>query len=415
MKFLHLADLHFGKSIHGVSMLENGDQLFWADSLLALAGELRPDAVVIAGDVYDRSTPSGDAVVLLDHLLTGLSSLGLSILMVAGNHDSGQRLSFAGDLLARQNVHIAGFLSDGGEITHVTLRDEYGPVTFWLLPYVFPAAISHALGDEDIRGDYDSAVRRLLEKQALDSTQRNVLVAHQNVTAAGAEALRGGSESMIGGVGQIDFHAFDAFDYVALGHIHAASAVGRSSVRYAGSPLCYHFDETRQPPKGPLLVTLPEKGVPLQAETLHLPPLHPMREIRGAYDEIRLSEADSPSRGEYLRIVLTDRRVTPEISAYFRRFFEGRGSTLMELVSEFHDFDGQTSGASSGAVKEKSIPELFSDFYTDRSGGDEPSEADCELLAYAAECIQQSESLSGSGPSAVDRLLEYLLKQEENA
>ncbi len=414
MRFLHLADLHFGKSIHGVSMLENGDQRFWADSLLARAEEIHPDAIVIAGDVYDRSTPSGDAVVLLDHLLTGLSSLGLPILMIAGNHDSGQRLSFAGDLLARQNVHIAGTLSDGGEITHVTLRDDFGPVTFWLLPYVFPAMIAHVLGDGEIR-DYDTALRRLLSVQNLNAGERNVLVAHQNVTAGGTEALRGGSESMIGGVGQIDYQVFDAFDYVALGHIHATSAVGRLSVRYAGSPLCYHFDETRQPPKGPLLVTLAGKNAPVQSETLHLPPLHPMREIRGTYDEIRISEAAAPGHGEYLRIVLTDHRITPEISAYFRTFYESHGSTLMELISEYQDFSGQTSGATAAAVKEKSIPELFADFYRARSGGDDPSEADFELLTYAAECLQHAESTAAPDPADADRLLAYLLKQEEKA
>ena len=162
-----------------------------------------------------------------------------------------------------------------------------------------------------------AAVRALLERQPIDFTQRNVLVAHQNVTANGAEVERGGSESMIGGVGQIDYRCFDGFDYVALGHIHAACAVGRDTVRYAGSPLCYHFNEARQPEKGPVLVTLGEKGTPVQIEVVKIPPLHPMRELRGALQELREAELAQPRRNEYLRLVLTDQRLTPEVSSFF--------------------------------------------------------------------------------------------------
>ena len=231
MKFLHLADLHFGKSIHGVSLLEKGDQKAWVDGFLEMVRSLRPDAVVAAGDIYDRSAPSGDAVALLDGMVTALAELEVPVMLVAGNHDSGQRLSFGGSLLARQNVHISGVLSR--QLAHVTLQDRDGPVTFWLMPYLFPALAAQVLEDESIR-DYDAAVRRMLAAQDVDFSQRNVLVAHQNVTANGQEAVRGGSESMVGGVGQVDYTAFDGFDYVALGHIHSAYPVGREAVRYAG-------------------------------------------------------------------------------------------------------------------------------------------------------------------------------------
>ena len=157
MKFLHLADLHFGKSIHGVSLVENGDQPAWAERFLKLAEELRPDAVVMAGDIYDRNAPSGDAVSLLDRVITGLAGLGIPVLMTAGNHDSGQRLSFGGRLLAKQNIHICGVLSR--ELPHVTLSDGHGPVTFWLMPYIFPALAAQMLEDDSIH-DYDTAVRR---------------------------------------------------------------------------------------------------------------------------------------------------------------------------------------------------------------------------------------------------------------
>ena len=253
MRFLHVSDLHFGKSIHDISLLERGDQPAWVERFLALARELRPEAVVLAGDIYDRGAPSGEAVALLDRMITGLAELEIQVMLVAGNHDSGQRLSFGGSLLAKQQVHISGVLSK--TLPHAALTDRHGPVTFWLMPYVFPALVAQVLEGETIR-DYHTAVRRLLEEQPVDFSQRNVLVAHQNVTANGQEVLRGGSESMVGGVGQVDYRAFDGFDYVVLGHIHSAYPVGRDAVRYAGSPLCYHFEESKQPRKGPLLVEL---------------------------------------------------------------------------------------------------------------------------------------------------------------
>ena len=132
-------------------------------------------------------------------------------MMVAGNHDSVQRLSFAGPLLARQGLHISRPLFGSDRLERVTLNDEYGPVTFWLMPYVYPALIAQAIGEECPR-DFDGAVRALLARQNVDFSQRNVLIAHQNVTASGREGLRGGSESMVGGVGQIDYSAFDGFD-----------------------------------------------------------------------------------------------------------------------------------------------------------------------------------------------------------
>ena len=412
MRFLHIADLHFGKSIHGVSLLDRGDQPAWTERFLALADQLRPDAVLIAGDIYDRSAPSGDAVTLLDRLLTGLVALELPVLLVAGNHDSGQRLAFASGLLARQKLHIAGVLPEGGRLERVQLSDAYGPVDFWLLPYVFPAAVAHALGDDSIR-DYDTAMRRLLEAQELDPSRRNVLIAHQNVTCGGQEGTRGGSETMIGGVGQIDCGVFDAFDYVALGHIHAAGFIGRESIRYAGSPLCYHFNETRQPTKGPVLVTLEGKGSAPRFETCPIPALHPMRELRGAYEKLQKEALEDPRKGEYLRIVLTDRRVTPEISAFFRGAYEARDSIVMELVSEFEQFGAAPDAPA--AVEGRSVEELFADFYTERSAGTPPEEPDQQLLCYAGELLRQAPAQQIPEPGEIDKLLMYLLEQEGRA
>ncbi len=409
MKLLHLADLHFGKMLHGVSLLENGDQTDWVEKLLEIVAEKRPDAVVVAGDVYDRGMPSGAAMQLLSTMVTGISELGVPVLIAAGNHDSGQRLGCFKDILSKQNVYISGVLQR--ELTRVTLTDACGPVTVWLLPYVFPAAVAQALDDDAIR-DYDTAVRRILAEQNVDFSRRNVIVAHQNVTKGGVEGVRGGSESVVGGVGQVDYTAFDGFDYAALGHIHAAYAVGRESVRYAGSPLCYHFDELRQPKKGPLLVELGEKGTEPRIETLMIPPLHPMRELRGTYDELT-AEASRCGRGEYVKLVLTDRAMTPEISAYFEAFFQARDSVLMERTSEFRRFTGESDSPEMQELESKSVEELFADFYTERAGG-EPHEDDAALMRFAAELLRNSDAGADGkavDPSLPEKMLEFLAKE----
>lgn len=411
MRFLHLSDLHLGKSIHGVSLLENGDQPYWVEKFLHLTREVQPDAIVIAGDIYDRSSPSGAAVELLDHMLTELTGMSVPVMLVAGNHDSGQRLAFAEKLLARQGLHISGLLPRSHKLERVTLHDEYGPVHFWLMPYVFPALVAQALGDDAIP-DYDTAVRRLLAAQETDFTQRNVIIAHQNITAGGAEAIRGGSESMVGGLGQVDHTALDGFDYAALGHIHAACHVGRECVRYAGSPLCYHFNETKQPPKGPVLVTLGEKGAAPVIETLHIPPLHPMRELRGEYESLRDAALASETRGEYVRVVLTDCRITPEISDFFRTLYDARSSVLMELVSEFRPFGEGPETPPSADVREKAVEELFMDFYTERSGGIVPSDADAALMRFVGEQVRRADMEHGPEQSDIDALLAFITEQE---
>lgn len=407
MKFLHLADLHFGKSIHGISLLENGDQPAWVNDFLALAQEIQPDAVVIAGDVYDRSAPSGDAVALLDRMITALAEMNIPVMIVAGNHDSGQRLSFGGSLLAKQNVHISGTLSR--KLPSVTLSDQDGPVTFWLMPYVFPALIAQALEDDSIR-DYDTAVRKLLEAQDIDFTQRNVLVAHQNVMANGLEAIRGGSESMVGGVGQVDYSAFDGFDYVALGHIHAAYSVGRAAVRYAGSPLCYHFDETKQPAKGPILVELGAKGIAPKMTANVIPPLHPMREIRGTYTELQAAELQNASQGEYIRVILTDRRPEPEIYNFFHSLFKNRNSIVLELISQYNPFHGESGAPAATPAEEKTLEDLFMEFYSERCNGQSPSRQEQALLRFAGELVRHSTQTDSAQQAAA--LRKFALEQE---
>ena len=413
MKIIHISDLHFGKVIHGVSLLENGDQPDWTDKFLALAADIRPDAVVIAGDVYDRSSPSGEAVTLLSRLLVELEALGICVMLVAGNHDSGARLAFAREILARQNIHIAG--RHAKRMDCVTLHDTFGPVHFWMMPYVFPASVAQLLGDADIH-DYDTAVRRWIAEQDICPDERNVIIAHQNVTVNGKEGLRGGSESTVGGVGQVGYTAFDCFDYAALGHIHAAYPVGRETVRYAGSPLCYHFDETVQPAKGPLLVEMGEKGDDLSVTTLHLPPLHPMRVLKGETEALYEQLLSDGTSSEYWKLVITDQPLTPEISDRFQALAESRECILMERHSEYRRFTEIAHAPDNTAMREKSVEELFADFYAERGGGQMPDARDIDLLHFAGELLRNHPADTDK-PCEVDnclknRLIQYLMSQE---
>ncbi len=408
MRFIHISDLHFGKMLHGVSLLENGDQPDWAEKFLSAAAEKQPDAVVIAGDIYDRGSPSGAAMQLFSRMVTALAKMDIPVLTVAGNHDSGRRLSCFSELLAQKKVYISGEVQR--EMMRVSLSDAYGPVTFWLMPYVFPAAVAQVLEDDTLR-DYDAAVRRLIEAQDIDPAERNVIVAHQNVVSGGVEGVRGGSESAVGGVGQVESDAFALFDYAALGHIHAAYPVGSDRIRYAGSPMCYHFDELRQPKKGPLLVDLGEKGTPPVIERVEIPPLHPMRELRGTYEEV-MAQADAAGSGEYVKLILTDRPFTPELSAFFDSLFQSRGSVLMERGSEFRRFTGSAESLDLRDLQTKTVESLFAGYYEARTGNG-LSKEDGAFLHCAAELLRNA-SDDGDAPLA-DKLLNELMKGENGS
>lgn len=412
MKILHLADLHLGKSIHGISLIDQKDQVAWVERFLDKVEEIAPSAIVIAGDIYDRSAPSGDAIMLFDHLLTQLEAKDIPVMIVAGNHDSGQRLSFAGDILSKQNIYISGVLEK--KIVHKTLEDEHGPVTFWLLPYIFPAMVADILEDPSIR-DYDTAIRRLLAEQSIDFTKRNVIVAHQNVICNGKTVEFGGSETMVGGVGQIDYTAFDGFDYVALGHIHSSYPVGKSTVRYAGSPLCYHFDEIRQPQKGPILIELGAKGSDINIQTQYIEPLHKMRIVKGTYLEICSELEENRYENEYLKIVVTDQRISPSISEYMKELCRQRNSIVMELQSSYHMMGNVGDTMESSVSSGKQVEEYFEELYRERLEDVEPDEKEQALFQFIGEQVRSvdyTEKQREPGAAEVDKLLEFLMEQE---
>ncbi len=379
MKFLHLADLHLGKRVNGFSMLE--DQAHILRQILAILDNEQPDGVLIAGDVYDKSVPSVEAVGLLDGFLTELRARGVPVLLISGNHDSPERLAFGGRVMDSCGIHISPVYD--GALTPVTLQDAFGPVHVWLLPFVKPAHVRRWFPDADIES-YTDAMAEAVAHMDIDTAARNVLVTHQFVTGG----TRSGSEELsVGGTDNVDSGVFAPFDYVALGHLHGAQHIGRETIRYAGSPLKYSFSEARQH-KSVTVVTLGEKG-DVQVRTVALTPLRELREIRGSYDELtaRSFYEHTTYRSDYLHLILTDEQDVFDAMSRLRTIYP----YLMTL-----DYDNARTRAAGGmsapAETERRTPlELFEALYQ-RQNHQPMSEVQ---RAYIAQLMEQIMEVQG--------------------
>lgn len=376
MKFLHLADLHLGKRVNGFSMLE--DQAHILRQILAILDDEQPDGVLIAGDVYDKSVPSVEAVGLLDGFLTELRARGVPVLLISGNHDSPERLAFGGRVMDSCGIHISPVYD--GALAPVTLQDAFGPVHVWLLPFVKPAHVRRWFPDADIES-YTDAAAEAVAHMDIDTAARNVLVTHQFVTGG----TRSGSEELsVGGTDNVDSGVFAPFDYVALGHLHGAQHIGRETIRYAGSPLKYSFSEARQH-KSVTVVTLGEKG-DVQVRTVALTPLRELREIRGSYDELtaRSFYEHTTYRSDYLHLILTDEQDVFDAMSRLRTIYP----YLMTL-----DYDNARTRAAGGmsvpAETERRTPlELFDALYA-RQNHQPMSEVQREYIAQLMEQIME--------------------------
>lgn len=379
MKFLHLADLHLGKRVNGFSMLE--DQAHILRQILAILDDEQPDGVLIAGDVYDKSVPSVEAVELLDDFLTELRARGVPVLLISGNHDSPERLAFGGRVMDSCGIHISPVYD--GALAPVTLQDAFGPVHVWLLPFVKPAHVRRWFPDADIES-YTDAMAEAVAHMDIDTAARNVLVTHQFVTGG----TRSGSEELsVGGTDNVDSGVFAPFDYVALGHLHGAQHIGRETIRYAGSPLKYSFSEARQH-KSVTVVTLGEKG-DVQVRTVALTPLRELREIRGSYDELtaRSFYEHTTYRSDYLHLILTDEQDVFDAMSRLRTIYP----YLMTL-----DYDNARTRAAGGmsvpAETERRTPlELFEALYQ-RQNHRPMSEVQ---RAYIAQLMEQIMEVQG--------------------
>ena len=355
MKFLHLSDLHLGKRVNEFSML--GEQEAVLGQITDIAARERPDAVVIAGDVYDKPVPPVEAVKLLDGFLRALTQRGIKILMISGNHDSAERLSFLAGVLGGSGIFIAPAF--GGSVAPVTLEDGFGKVNFYLLPFIKPVNVSRAFPEEGVE-DYTSALRAAIAHMSVDFSARNVLVTHQFVT--GAE--RSESEELsVGGTDNVDGSVFAGFDYVALGHIHAPQNVGSPVVRYCGTPLKYSFSECSQK-KSVTVVEMDEKGS-VEVRTVPLVPVRDFVALRGTYAEVtQKSYLEKLNTEDYYKITLTDEEDVPEGVAKLRLFYPN----LMALEYDNSRTRAGESASDGGDVRGKTPSELFGELYEKQNG-----------------------------------------------
>ncbi len=350
MKLLHCSDLHIGKRVNEFSMLE--DQRYILNQIFELAVSEGVDAVLLAGDLYDKPVPPGEAVRLLDAFLTGLAREHIPVFAVSGNHDSPERLSFAVRLMEDQGVHLAAMYQ--GAEAPVVLEDTHGPVNIYLLPYLKPALVRHVYPDAEV-STYQEAVDFAVRQWQLDPAQRNVLVAHQFVLGG---STCESEELSVGGLDQISAQVFDGFDYVALGHLHGPQKIGRETLRYSGSPLKYSFSEAGHE-KSVCLVELGEKGQ-TEVRLVPLVPLRDLREIRGTYEEVTAKTFyESTNTQDYLHITLTDEEDVPEAMGRLRAVYPN----LMKLT--YDNKRTQTTREVSGAERpeERTPLELFRDLY----------------------------------------------------
>jgi exonuclease SbcD len=355
MKLVHLSDLHLGKRINEFSMTEDQKYILW--EICRIIEEEKPDGVIIAGDVYDKSVPSAEAVTLLDEFLVRLARLGQEVFMISGNHDSAERIAFGSRLIDASGIHLSPVYS--GEITPCTLRKGGEEVKIWMLPFIKPADVRRFFPEEEIP-DYTAAVRTVIQHMQINPEEQNILAAHQFVTGA----VRSESEDVsVGGLDNVNASVFDVFDYVALGHIHGPQHIGRETIRYCGTPLKYSFSE-KDHVKSVTVVTMGGKG-DAEIRTIPLKPRHDMREIKGKYHELILNESyEGTATDDYLHVILEDENDVPDALNNLRMVYPN----IMKL-----DYDNERTRASSeigsaDGILKKSGPELFDEFYTIQNG-----------------------------------------------
>lgn len=382
MRFLHTADLHIGKRVNEFSMLE--DQEYILRQILKTADKEQVEAVLIAGDVYDKQVPSAEAVRLFDWFLTQLNSRKLPVFVIGGNHDSVERLSFGAQIMEESGVYLTQSYDE--KVVPVRLEDEYGPVNLWMLPFLKPAMVKRFFPEQDIV-TYQDALETVIGHMELNREERNLLIAHQFVTGAVTGGSEDSVEVFVGGVENVDASVFADFDYVALGHIHRAQSAGGEQIRYSGTPLKYSFSEIRHE-KSVTIAELKEKG----SLTVHqepLKPLHDMREIRGSYEELVLRENyQGTDLEDYLHVILTDENDIPDVIGRLRSIYPN----IMKL-----DYDNQRTRRNQELMKEEaaveqSPMELLGQFFLQQNN-QEMSPEQTEYARTLMETIRKEEGV----------------------
>jgi len=375
MKILHLGDLHLGKSIGDFDLID--DQKYMLDQILDILSEKQIDVVIMAGDIYDKSVPSEAATNLLDYFFDKIAELNIVAYVISGNHDSDDRLSYGRNAFKSRKINIYSVF-DGTMQAH-TLSDEFGDVSFYLLPFVKASQVRHFYQDAEI-SSYEDAVRTIIDNTEIDEKNRNIIIAHQYVAGKGEDPVKGGSEGLsvqnVGTIEKIGYSCFDLFDYAALGHIHSPQRVGRDEVRYAGSMLKYSLSEVDNHKSVPV-ITLGKKG-DVKIELIPLIPMREMRHIKGKM-AILLDKNNIENTNDFIYATLTDEDVINDAMGIFQQVYPN----TIKI-----DYDN----AHTRAIKEteiiastenKSFSDLISEFYT-MMYGHEMSEEEKALMETVA-------------------------------
>ncbi len=376
MTFIHLSDLHLGKRVNEFSMIE--DQKYILTKILNIIDDEKPSGIIIAGDVYDKSVPSAEAVEVFDDFLTKLASRKYPVFIISGNHDSAERIAFGSKIMDLGGVHMSPVYD--GKIEPITLEDEWGQVNIYMLPFVKPANVRRFFPDDDIES-YTDALNIAIKNMNVDKSKRNILITHQFVTGA----LRSDSEDIsVGGTDNIDASVFADFDYVALGHIHRPQNVGSEKIRYCGSPLKYSFSEAKFN-KSVTVADLKSKDN-LEIREIPLIPKYDMTEIKGTFKEITSKDfyTNADFLNNYLRVTLTDEEDIPDGMGKLRQIYQN----IMRL-----DYDNARTRKNNfidGAeeVEKKSDIELFEELFikqNNRPMSDEQREFSLKLIEEIAE------------------------------
>lgn len=350
MRFLHLSDLHLGKRVNEFSMLE--DQAYILKEILNIIDEQKVEAVLIAGDIYDKVIPSAEAVRLLDDFLTRLAARELPVFLISGNHDSAERVAFGSRLMSSRQIYLSPVFES--DVEPITISDRYGEINIYMLPFVKPTLVKRVYPEEEII-TYQDAVNAAVQHMQIDTDKRNVLLAHQFVTGA---ARCDSEELSVGGLDDVDASIFDGFDYVALGHLHGPQKIGKETVRYSGTPLKYSFSEANQK-KAAVIVDVEEKGK-INIQQIPLVPKHDMWEIRGTYMEVTaLDFYKDMKTDDYLHITLIDEEDIPDAIGKLRTIYPN----IMKLSYDNLRTRAAVTVRGTAEVEEKSPMELLKEFY----------------------------------------------------
>ncbi len=350
MKFIHISDLHLGKRLHETSLIEDQNQIL--NQILNIIDDEKPSGIFIAGDIYDKSMPSAEAVSLFDLFMCELAKRRLQVFVISGNHDSPERIAFGSKIMDSVGVHLSPIYN--GEITPTTLQDEYGDIEIYMLPFIKPSHVRRFYQSEDINS-YNDAVKVAVDKMKIDKTKRNVLITHQFVTGA----IRSDSEESVGGTDNVDASVFFDFDYVALGHLHSPQFCSNKKIRYSGTPLKYSFSEANDT-KSVTVVNLGKKGENPDIKTINLKPLRDMRKIRGTFNDL-ISVAERTD--DYVQITLTDEDDIPNAMNRLQTVYKN----ALELKYDNQRTRVNATILAIDDIKIKTPYELFSDFYVERN------------------------------------------------